>query len=464
MMKCGEHRVIIGVLTFFAEYGAITLMALLLHFSSDFTFRMLAIYFIIQLIFGHYQAGTLLVWEEIHLLLKSHLCFFLTALLLVPLIIQTSTMTFSILLLASGMLIYDILISQFLRHLLYSCMADNVLIIGSGADARSLCNVCRTNRFSMMKVAGLVSLKDEKLFPDYLDDSDVNNIKGNVDVYPIRDLDRLIEELHIDQVIIATPTIMKKDLDHLMIILHQKVQKIKYVPLANGLVTFDSKVEDFDGLLVISSARGRNTWPFKILKRIIDIIGAIFGCILLLPLTMYVRHVNRKYGDTGPIFFVQQRIGKNGELFKIYKFRTMVPNADAILEDLMKKDAAIRAEYEENKKLVNDPRITQAGKFLRAKSLDEMPQFFNVFKGEMSLVGPRPYLPKEKNDMGIYYSSVIQSKPGITGMWQSHGRSDINFVERCKLDDYYYSNWNLWLDITIMIKTIKVVLYGKGAI
>ena len=180
-------------------------------------------------------------------------------------------------------------------------------------------------------------------------------------------------------------------------------------------------------------------------------------------ITPFIRY-QQKSGDFDNIMFSQNRIGKNGKMIKIYKFRSMVPNAEKILEDLMKKDPKIKEEYLTNKKLVNDPRITPVGKFLRKTSLDEWPQFINVLKGEMSLIGPRPYLPREKEDMGQYYSSIIKCKPGVTGMWQANGRSDVGFDYRCKLDDYYYHNWSVWLDFTILYKTIKSVVYGKGSL
>lgn len=142
----------------------------------------------------------------------------------------------------------------------------------------------------------------------------------------------------------------------------------------------------------------------------------------------------------------------------------MVPNAEQLLEDLMEKDPEIREEYLTNKKLRNDPRITKVGEALRKRSLDEFPQFINVLKGEMSLVGPRPYLPREKEDMDIFYNTIIKSKPGITGMWQANGRSDVSFEDRCKFDDYYYKNWSIGLDVIIVYKTIKGVLYGRGAL
>ena len=174
--------------------------------------------------------------------------------------------------------------------------------------------------------------------------------------------------------------------------------------------------------------------------------------------------MNKKNGDTGPIFFKQERIGYRGKSIYIYKYRSMVLGAEEILEELMENDSTIKEEYLTHKKLAQDPRITKVGQFLRKTSLDEFPQFINILKGEMSLVGPRPYLLREKEDMDIYYESIIKCKPGLTGMWQANGRSNVGFKDRCKLDDYYHRNWTLGLDLIIIYKTIKSVFYGKGAL
>lgn len=201
-----------------------------------------------------------------------------------------------------------------------------------------------------------------------------------------------------------------------------------------------------------------------IIKRIIDILAGFAGCLLLVPLYFYVRHKNHQEGDFDPIFFRQKRIGKNGTLFEMIKFRSMVPDAEEKLEQLMEENFEIKKEYETNKKLKNDPRITKAGEFLRRTSLDEFPQFINVLKGEMTLIGPRPYLPREKEDMGEYYEQIIQLKPGLGGLWQVRGRSDLSFVDRCLLDVEYTRNWNIIWDFKILLKTIQIVLLRKGAI
>ena len=165
----------------------------------------------------------------------------------------------------------------------------------------------------------------------------------------------------------------------------------------------------------------------RIATRALDILGGFVGCMCVIPIMIAVMINNLKDGDFGPIFFKQERIGKNGKLFKMYKFRTMVKNADKKLEELLETDEAERKEYKKYKKLKNDPRVTKFGAFLRKTSLDEFPQFLNVLKGDMTLVGPRPYLPREKEDMGSYYDYIIKHKPGITGYWQISRKKRCDF-------------------------------------
>lgn len=202
---------------------------------------------------------------------------------------------------------------------------------------------------------------------------------------------------------------------------------------------------------------------YTISKRLFDIIVSLIGILFLLPIMLVVKIMNVASKDYNPIFYCQDRIGKNGKLFKFYKFRSMVPNADEILFKTLEMDKVAAEEYKINKKLKNDPRITKAGKILRKTSLDELPQLINVLKGDMSLIGNRPYLPREKEDMEGFYEDIIKTKPGITGYWQVNGRSDTTFRKRLELETYYSNNCSLKLDIKIFFKTFEVVLLRKGA-
>ena len=198
-------------------------------------------------------------------------------------------------------------------------------------------------------------------------------------------------------------------------------------------------------------------------KRLFDILIALIGCLFLLPIILIVKISYLLHKDFDSIFFRQKRIGKNGKEFNLYKFRSMVPNADEVLKELLKNDEVARKEYKVNKKLKNDPRVTSMGKILRVTSLDELPQFINIFKGEMSLIGNRPYLPREKEDMGLYYNDIIKTKPGLTGLWQISGRSNTTFEKRLKLEQQYSNSYGFKTDIKIFLKTFGVVLKHKGA-
>ena len=201
-----------------------------------------------------------------------------------------------------------------------------------------------------------------------------------------------------------------------------------------------------------------------IIKRVIDVIGSIFGIIVLIPLTIGIYIANLMYNDKGSIFYCQERIGLNGKKFKMYKYRSMIDGADEKLYEYLKENEEAREEYKKYKKLKNDPRITKLGKFLRKTSLDEFPQFINVLKGEMSLVGPRPYLEREKKDMNGYFQYITSCKPGITGLWQVNGRSEVSFEDRINLDMAYYYNHNLKLDLKILFRTAKKLIEKEGAI
>lgn len=220
----------------------------------------------------------------------------------------------------------------------------------------------------------------------------------------------------------------------------------------------NSAVNILEGIVI----GGKNSL-YLFIKRCIDLSFSLVGCLFLLPVALMIKIVSLLNKDYDSIFYTQDRIGKNGKIFKLYKFRSMVPNADAILEELLKNNEDMAKEYKENKKLKEDPRITKVGKFIRKTSIDELPQLINILKGEMSLIGNRPYLPREKEDMGLYYWEIIKTKPGLTGYWQVSGRSETTFAERLDLEKYYSNNRSLALDIKIFFKTFIVVLFGKGA-
>lgn len=202
---------------------------------------------------------------------------------------------------------------------------------------------------------------------------------------------------------------------------------------------------------------------YNFIKRVFDILFSLIGLIVLIPCIIIIKIANMLTKDFNTIFYTQDRIGKNGKIFKLYKFRSMIPNADKVLEEMLKEDNEITREYKLNKKLKNDPRISKVGKVIRKLSIDELPQVINILKGDMSLIGNRPYLPREKKDMGKYYKEIIKTRPGLTGYWQVNGRSATTFKDRLKLESYYSKHCGLKMDIKIFFKTFKVVLFKDGA-
>ncbi|HAT13803.1 MAG TPA: galactosyl-1-phosphate transferase, partial [Microcoleaceae bacterium UBA11344] len=196
-------------------------------------------------------------------------------------------------------------------------------------------------------------------------------------------------------------------------------------------------------------------------KRLFDILFSLSVLILFAPVYLLLA-LSIALSSPGPIFYVQERVGKNRKMFYCLKFRTMVENADDVLLELIEKSPDLRQEFEDNFKLKQDPRITWIGRFLRVTSLDEFPQFWNVLKGDMSVVGPRPLVEEELPRYGRYINKILTIRPGITGLWQVSGRNDIPYPRRVQIDLYYANDKNLWMDMWIVFKTIGVVIFPKN--
>jgi Undecaprenyl-phosphate galactose phosphotransferase WbaP len=197
-------------------------------------------------------------------------------------------------------------------------------------------------------------------------------------------------------------------------------------------------------------------------KRLADLTLTIFGGILILPLIGAIACAI-KFSSPGPVFYNQKRIGIGGRSFQAWKFRTMVVNAEQVLQEYLNRDLTLNAEWQRDHKLKNDPRVTWIGRRLRKTSLDELPQLWNVLSGEMSLVGPRPIVDAEIGKYGVAYRLYERVVPGITGFWQVSGRNNTTYQERVELDMRYIRNWSLWFDLGILIRTIRVVFLRDGA-
>lgn len=196
-------------------------------------------------------------------------------------------------------------------------------------------------------------------------------------------------------------------------------------------------------------------------KRCFDVAVSIIMLVVFLPLSVAVA-LAIKIDSRGPVMFVQQRCGVRNTRFTMFKFRTMVDDADKILVEMMEKDSRFRSEYDAYHKVSNDPRITRVGKFLRKTSIDELPQLLNVLRGDMSIIGPRPYLPEEINGLGESRDAILSVKPGLTGLWQAERRNEATFSERIDMDVWYVANRSVSCDVKILIKTIPAVILRQG--
>ena len=234
------------------------------------------------------------------------------------------------------------------------------------------------------------------------------------------------------------------------------------LPSANSLLSVPFRVLDQEQFLLFSTKIFLNEGIGSRVKRLTDIVAALLGLAISSWLFLILWSLVR-LTSPGPGFFAHERLGLNGKKIRVFKFRTMVQNADKRLEELL-QDEKFRREWDDGFKLTQDPRVTPLGRFLRRTSLDELPQLFNILRGDISLVGPRPIVPKEKERYGDQAKFILRVKPGLTGLWQVSGRSAVSYEERIRMDTYYIHNWSLLLDLQIILQTVPAVLKRKGAV
>ena len=336
----------------------------------------------------------------------------------------------------------------------YQLLQIPVLIIGAGKTAELLVQGIKNDAGMGYKIIGL--LEDNKVE------------KGILENYPVlgkfSDTEQVIEKYNINHVFIAAPGLEQDKLTKLIYKVQPLVKSMGVIPNLIGVPTGGIEVESlFNEKLMLlrlknNLARPVNRWIKTIFDYVLTITGTIVISPILIVIALWI------YKDSpGPVIFKHRRIGKNGKEFNCYKFRSMCVDAKEKLEELLKTNPEAKAEWEKDFKLKNDPRITKSGAFLRKTSLDELPQIFNVLKGEMSLVGPRPIIKDEMVRYGEYINDYLMVKPGITGMWQVSGRSNTDYKQRVQLDSWYVRNWSVWLDAMLLWRTGKTVLSKKGA-
>lgn len=329
-----------------------------------------------------------------------------------------------------------------------------VLVMGAGKTASLILDYLKTD-------AGL-----GYDFIGYLEDNKAEQkvISMMPHLGKFSDAETVIKATGVQQIMVIAPGLNNEGIQNIVYRLQPLVRRISFIPDMGTMPLATMDMESLiDGHIVTFTIRNNlDHWYNRLIKRAVDLALTSIGIICLLPVFLLISIWIYK-DSPGPVVFKHYRVGRNGKKFPCYKFRSMCVDADVKLKELLEKDAEAKAEWEKEFKLKNDPRITSSGAFLRRTSLDELPQLFNVLKGEMSLVGPRPIIDAEISRYGKYIEDFYMVRPGITGMWQTSGRSDVSYDERVQMDTWYVRNWNIWFDIVLIWRTITVVLGKKGA-
>jgi undecaprenyl-phosphate galactose phosphotransferase len=333
-------------------------------------------------------------------------------------------------------------------------------ILGVGENATEAAEAVRTEPLMGLEVRAFLVPPGETA-----PDGNAIDVSGNkVPVVPLGDdLDATLARLGHPQVMVALEADALLSHQRLIQQLSARDADMSIIPPLRGLPLYGMEITHFfrHEVLMLTVRNNLARRGPQLAKRAFDILGAVTLLVALSPLFAFLSWKIRQSG--GPATYGHQRVGRDGRVFTCLKFRTMVPDADRILADLLALDSEARAEWERDFKLKNDPRVTPIGDFLRRTSLDELPQLWNVLKGEMSLVGPRPIVEPELERYGDQVGYYLEARPGMTGLWQISGRSETGYEDRVALDSWYVRNWALWYDLVILIKTVKVVLRGRGA-
>ena len=266
----------------------------------------------------------------------------------------------------------------------------------------------------------------------------------------------------IDTIIFAMPNTRRENLLEFVKMASHSFRHVIVLPNLGGITNSAVVARDFAGTFGVEIKYNLlDPWAQRV-KRVLDVVATLLGGALILPLILLLCLLVWME-SRGPVFYKDRRMGRNGRLFSCIKFRTMVPDAEELLQRMLKEDEEMRNEYIKYHKLRDDPRVTRIGRFLRKTSLDELPQIWNVLRGEMSLVGPRPYLPRESGDIGTRQGEILRVTPGITGPWQVAGRNDRSFSERVQMDADYVHDWSVWLDLVLLAQTVRSLLFSRNA-
>ena len=402
-----------------------------------------------------YPAAPLPPVEEMRRLMLSSMIVHLAVVTILVMLFQTMQGYSRVVVAMSGILTAALAqsVRNWVRRLLFTLHIGQipVLLAGAGEVGRRLAAILKTDPYTGFHVVGYFNAK--------------RSAQVDLNVGGIPCLGSLID---------IVPEAKRRDIKILLACQDERLFRaqmkdfsawftyVEFLPTANAFPVIGAKAVTFDGLGGVEMVNQARKRVLRIQKRILDWTLAVFAFILALPLFV-ILPILIKLTSRGPVFYRQRRLGRDKKPFFLWKFRSMYVNADQRLQKLLKENHEVAEEWERNFKLADDPRVTPFGRFLRKTSLDELPQLFNVFRGEMALIGPRPIVSGEVQYYGTSYTTFSSVLPGITGLWQVSGRSDTDYDRRISLDIYYVLNWSPWLDIWILLRTVLVVVLMRGA-
>lgn len=338
---------------------------------------------------------------------------------------------------------------------------SDVIIVGGRENVIESLYALISDRYNLYRIKRIYLIGGNTLIS--VDDLPQSLRHTPQDIIPSQSILSLLEANDHDMMIIAPDEHTALDIQTIISAAHQHNIDAAFVPPMGGLSMYGTETQHFFGshTVLLKPKRPVESPLNKSLKRTLDILGALAGIAALMIPMLFVIYKIKK--DGGPAIYSQMRVGYQGKLFKCYKFRSMVLKSKEILENLLASDPAAKAEWDATFKLKNDPRITKIGHFIRKTSLDELPQLWNVLKGDMSLVGPRPIVEEELKYYGKNADEYLSAKPGLTGLWQVSGRNDVSYAYRVYLDRWYVTHWSLWIDLVIIIRTLGIMLTRSGA-
>jgi Undecaprenyl-phosphate galactose phosphotransferase WbaP len=429
-------------------------------FSYKYFFNLLWIplIFIILNAYENLYTNNLPFWDEARRLVKA---ITLSSLIVMAIVtIGNLNIRFSRIVLL-GLWFFSIFIFPIFRLWGKKCLyklgiwRERVLILGAGNAGRLVAEGISREKHMGYEVIGFLD-DDENKKGTYVASKKVFG--------KVKHLPKFVNDLEIKTVILAMPSLPPEKISAMTAWIQGYAINTIVIPDIKGIALLNTNLLHlfYEEIFLMNITNNLKSPINKTIKRIFDLSLSFLLLPILLPFIGIIG-ILIKIETPGPAIYAHQRIGKNGKPFLCYKFRTMYKDSEEVLKEILQSNEDMRKEWEENWKLKDDPRITKIGRFLRKTSLDELPQIFNVLKGEMSLIGPRPYLLREKKDVGDSLPIITSTNPGLTGLWQVSGRSNIGYKYRIKLDTWYVMNWSLWLDIAILFRTIRVVVRGEGA-